>query len=277
MKSSRKSRQHPTASKPKPARRPRSAAVAELAPQPGPQPAPVRSIRSRIVPPLLGVLAAGTVMLALNGQWLTAQMQYRFAQPQPAYAEAASSLNLDPNATPELTIPALNIKAPVIFEPSYKEADVQLALRKGVVKFPTTADPGQPGNVVIFGHSSGQPWAPGEYKFVFTLLDKLKPGDKVYVDHKGQRYIYQMRSSEVVLPEQVGVLNATDVPTLTLITCTPVGTSQKRLVVRAEQISPKPAAQAAATQTADAVQPVQPPALPDGAQTSLWQSVRDLF
>lgn len=239
------------------------------------------SFRRTVLPPLLGVLVTVGVLGLINGQWISAQLYYRFSKPDAAQTVQVSSLQLDPNAAPEISIPAISVKAPVIFEPSYQESQVQIALRRGVVKFATTADPGQAGNVVIFGHSSGQPWAPGDYKFIFTNLDKLRPGDKIYVDYKGQRYIYQMSGSRVVLPEEVSVLNPTESPTLTLITCTPVGTSQKRLVVRAEQISPKPAA----VVSSDAASAVAAPSatgenvhsLPDGEQTSVWDSIRSLF
>jgi sortase A len=235
------------------------------------------SFRRNVLPPLLGLVVMLAVMGIINGQYISAQLYYRYGSNDTTITSApASNLQLDPNAAPVIAIPTIGVKAPVIFEPSYKESQVQLALRRGVVKFATTADPGQNGNVVIFGHSSGQPWAPGDYKFVFTALDRLKPGDKIYIDYKGQRYIYQMASSQVVLPEEVGVINPTDKPTLTLITCSPVGTSLKRLVVRANQISPKPAITTEVT-ASTTTQPAKPASLPNGEQTSFWQSIRELF
>ena len=48
-----------------------------------------------------------------------------------------------------------------------------------------------------------------------------------------------MTKSEVVEPNNVAALiYATDKPMLTLITCTPLGTSRFRLLITAEQISP---------------------------------------
>lgn len=244
------------------------------------QPKAEFSFRRNILPPMLGILVTIGVLGLINGQWISAQLYYQFAKPVTTETVQVSNLQLDPAAAPEISIPAINVKAPVIFEPSYQETQVQLALRRGVVKFATTADPGQPGNVVIFGHSSGQPWAPGDYKFVFTNLDKLRAGDKIHIDYKGQRYIYQMVSSTVVTPDQVNVLSPTDTSTLTLITCTPVGTSQKRLVIRAEQIVPKPVV--SVTGNTESREPVHsdagaPQSLPDGEQTSIWDSVRGLF
>jgi hypothetical protein len=45
------------------------------------------------------------------------------------------------------------------------------------------------------------------------------------------------------------VLNPTATPTLTLITCSPPGTSLRRLVVTAKQVSPDPSQSAAVTAT----------------------------
>ena len=53
------------------------------------------------------------------------------------------------------------------------------------------------------------------------------------------RYTYRVTKKETVTPNNVGVLvYATDKPMLTLVTCTPLGTSRYRLLVTAEQISP---------------------------------------
>ena len=53
------------------------------------------------------------------------------------------------------------------------------------------------------------------------------------------RYTYRVIKKEVVDPTNVAALVVeTDKPLLTLVTCTPLGTSKYRLLVTAEQISP---------------------------------------
>ncbi|MDF2461603.1 MAG: putative sortase, partial [Candidatus Saccharibacteria bacterium] len=139
-----------------------------------------------------------------------------------------------------ISIPKINVKAPVNYEPSVQEAAIQKSLETGVVHYGNTQKPGEIGNVAIFGHSSNDWWEPGNYKFVFVLLDKLAPGDKITVDYQSKRYVYEVTGSRVVEPTEVSVLNRTPTPTLSLITCSPPGTSLKRLVVTAKQISPDP-------------------------------------
>ncbi len=249
------------------------------------------SLRSNVLPPLVGITMMVSILGAMNSQWIAAQLHYRFAPtpstssiiepPVTTVAATSQAPAPDLSAPSKITVPSIKVEAPVVFEPSQEESKVQIALRSGVVHFGSTANPGQPGNVVLFGHSSGQPWAPGDYKFVFTLLDKLKPRDKIFVDYQGTRYTYQITNSEVVLPTNVSVLNTTDKHTLTLITCTPVGTNQKRLVVRAEQIIPRSitavTAATAAPMPASSAQPIQPAQLPNGDATSFWQTIRNLF
>jgi sortase (surface protein transpeptidase) len=71
------------------------------------------------------------------------------------------------------------------------------------------------------------------------------------------------------------VLNPTDEPTLTLITCTPVGTSKNRLIVTARQIVPNPL-QAAPPQQVSTPQS-ETNQLPNSESPSFWSSILELF
>lgn len=241
-----------------------------------------RNFKRNVLPPLAGIAVMAGVLGAINGQWLLAQLQYQLHQHQAAVSVQADrqavsggghtaavapvddTRSPDPAAGPQVEIPAIGVKAPVINEPGMAEWQIQLALRKGVVRYATSAEPGQNGNTVIFGHSSGQPWAPGDYKFVFTLLDKLKAGDEIKLDYQGTRYTYLVTGSEVVLPTAVSVLAPTSEPSLTLITCTPVGSSAKRLVVHAKLIRPLPVSGSQANGADVSVKPVASSTVPTG-------------
>jgi len=115
------------------------------------------------------------------------------------------------------------------------EKDIQEYLRQGVVHYPLTANPGEVGNMVITGHSSYFPWAEGGYKQVFSRLDEIQIGDQIDIYKDQRRYRYKVFSKKVVAPQEVEVLNqTTDRKLLTVITCTPLGTTLRRLVVIAE-------------------------------------------
>lgn len=141
---------------------------------------------------------------------------------------------------PRLIIPKLNIDVPVDFDVHYN--DIMEAMNHGVARFSISgadALPGQVGNLVISGHSAGDIYSSNPYKFIFSGLERMNTGDLIYVNYNSVRYTYQVTGSEVVDPSNVGALiYATDKPMLTLVTCTPLGTSRYRLLLSAEQISP---------------------------------------
>jgi sortase A len=168
------------------------------------------------------------------------------------------SLIVDPTATanvgpePKLIIPKINVDVPVDYSvKGLSEAQIQTSLRDGATHYNlpgANALPGQVGNTVILGHSSNDIFNQGAYKFVFVLLDRLRPGDTFYLNYEGKRYIYKVTETKVIDPTQVNELQRSSTkPTATLVTCTPPGTALKRLVIFADQISPDPGGSAQAT------------------------------
>ncbi len=151
------------------------------------------------------------------------------------------NLNQPVSPEPRLIIPKLNVDVPVAFGVHFN--DIMDAMNYGVAHYAipgADALPGQIGNFVITGHSAGDVYSNYQYKFIFSGLERLTEGDLIYVNYESVRYTYRMTKSEVVEPSNVGALiYATDKPILTLITCTPLGTSKYRLLVTAEQISPE--------------------------------------
>ncbi len=118
------------------------------------------------------------------------------------------------------------------------EKQIQKGLQDGVVHYPGTAKPGQFGNVFITGHSSYYPWDPGEFKDVFALLGQLEVGDKYYIYYDQVKYAYEIKEKFEVTPDVVSVLEQPKNEKIsTLMTCTPVGTTLRRLILKAEQIS----------------------------------------
>lgn len=201
---------------------------------------------------LLSLATALLIFSFLNGPVLITNLLYyanRFGIVGSSQSEngfAAAAANAPIATTPTLIVPKLNIRVPIIFDQSGVNARIKTELQNGVVHFAGTALPGQNGNVAIFGHSSNNIFAAGNYKFIFTMLNKLRPSDQIEIDYKHTRYLYQMTGSKVVAPSDSTVLDATVMPTLSLITCTPVGTNLNRLVVVAKQITPDPSQNAAA-------------------------------
>lgn len=138
-------------------------------------------------------------------------------------------------------IEAINIKAPITFRVENDENEVSKNLQKGVIQLAGSALPGEKGNVFITGHSSNYFWAPGQYNSIFALLDKLVVGDLIMVKFQNTNYIYNITDKFVTGPTNNSVIDTySSKSTLTLMTCSPVGTNLRRLIIRSEQISPDP-------------------------------------
>lgn len=146
-----------------------------------------------------------------------------------------------------VSIPSLNINAPLI-EPklgveslrakdwSSLESQIRDSLSQGVVHYPGTAQPGKGGNVFLTAHSSNYFWESSDYNTVFALLPKIEPGAEVTITHQQKEFHYRVLGKKEVSPDDVSILKQGNEKLLTLMTCTPVGTSLKRLVVTAELI-----------------------------------------
>ena len=168
-----------------------------------------------------------------------------------------SSTSIDVGPDPKLIIPKLNVDVPVHFGINNDTATVNDAMNNGVAHFIIpggSAYPGQIGNLIITGHSAGDVYSNNQYKFIFSGLERLDVGDTVYINYESKRYTYSVVGSEIVEPDDLAALTKeTNKPMLTLVTCTPLGTSRYRLLVHAEQINPPvdTNTEAANTETSD--------------------------
>jgi LPXTG-site transpeptidase (sortase) family protein len=200
-----------------------------------------------------------------------------FIQPSRHVSATPIIMNADsvaPSEMPEIIIPKLNVQIPVVYgEKSIDESDIQNALEKGVIHYPTTVTPGQQGNAAFFGHSSNNIFNKGKYKFAFVLLRQLVPGDIFYLTYDKKVYSYRVFDKKIIAPSEVGVLGgvAGKPVTASLITCDPPGTSTNRLVVWGEQISPDPAGAAATPAPAPAIPTTTTPSELPSEGPTLWK------
>lgn len=148
--------------------------------------------------------------------------------------------NLPNVAENHIYIAKISVDAPITWNVSNDENDVRNALENGAIHLAGTALPGTEGNVFITAHSSNYAWAPGQYKTLFSLLDKLAVGDKIYLRYQSVTYGYKVYGIKIVYPDDTSVLNQSNESILTLMTCTPVGTSLRRLILSSNQITPDP-------------------------------------
>lgn len=115
----------------------------------------------------------------------------------------------------------------------WNEAVYKEVLKHSVAHARGTALPGEKKTIFLFAHSSGSPWEITHSNTVFLRLGELKKNDTILIDYKGERFKYSVTYKKEVWPQDTRYLNSEE-NILILQTCTPLGTSIKRLLVFAE-------------------------------------------
>jgi len=111
------------------------------------------------------------------------------------------------------------------------EGSDDATLSRGAGHIEDTPFPGQPGNIGIAGHRDT----------VFRPLRRIKVGDPLQLTTADRTYRYRISKTLIVGPDDVYVLDPTDRPTVTLVTCYPfdfIGHAPKRFIVQAELTDP---------------------------------------
>ena len=124
-----------------------------------------------------------------------------------------------------LLIDNINIEGKVL------QGKSSLTMDEGLWHFPISAFPGEKGNMVIIGHRFMN--LPPD-RDTFFNLDQTKIGEKIVISHKEGEYTYIVVEKKEVQPNDISVIQKTEDYRLTLITCTPLWTSEKRLVIIAK-------------------------------------------
>ena len=129
----------------------------------------------------------------------------------------------------ELSIPSQGIS-------HMKVSAVDFDLSKHLVQyFSTSKSPIEKGTSVIFGHSTLPQWFDSKnYMAIFAHLHMMKEGEKIVLTVNGQNYSYKVFSVTILDSNNPNIFSQSfDNSYITIVTCTPPGTTWKRLVVRA--------------------------------------------
>jgi sortase A len=125
-----------------------------------------------------------------------------------------------------LTVPRLKLSAMV------REGVGEDTLSLALGHVPSTAAPGQNGNVAIAGHRDT----------LFRGLREIRKHDVIRLETPSSgNYVYEVSSIEIVNPSDVSVLRASPGSELTLVTCYPfyyVGSAPERFIVKAHEVHP---------------------------------------
>ena len=119
-----------------------------------------------------------------------------------------------------LEIPRLSLEVPI-----YDGAS-DLHMDRGAARIDGTAMPGEAGNLGVAGHRDG----------FFRALKDIELGDEITITSASGPETYVVSELSIVQPTAVEVLDPTDTPSVTLVTCYPfyfVGHAPERFIVRA--------------------------------------------
>jgi sortase A len=119
-----------------------------------------------------------------------------------------------------LRVEKIELEVPVL------DGTDDLTLNRGVGRIVGTARPGARGNIGIAGHRDG----------FFRRLKDLSVGDTIDLVLRDRTDTYVVDEIQVVNPDNVGVLRASTIPSLTLVTCYPfyfIGSAPRRYIVHA--------------------------------------------
>jgi len=119
-----------------------------------------------------------------------------------------------------IQIPAIGVDAPIV------QGDGWDQLKKGVGQHVGTGNPGENGNLVLSAHND-------IFGEIFRYLDQLEPGDEIVLHTSQRAYVYVITTTKVVTPTDVSVMDPTNDPTVTLISCYPYLIDDQRIVVQA--------------------------------------------
>jgi len=192
------------------------------------------------------LIVFSTSVFIFNGRFMYAQMKYSTIGPPSlsSLAEKRGGNNLPlPKAEyvlPErLVIPSLGIEAPIVISQSNTEAEYQKDLERGVLYLPGSSTLNKKGTIVIMGHSSAYPWYKGQYGSIFALLNQLNINDEIIVFSKDKQYTYRILGKEIKAPKDLVFQTQEDEPILYLVSCWPINTAWKRIVIKAVQVLDK--------------------------------------
>ena len=154
--------------------------------------------------------------------------------PMPKPGEAGPrSFTPDPGAALTLTLPSLGVRNAPVYG-----SDSPEALEAGVGHVPETSLPWTRSphrNTYLAAHRLGYPGTGS--RLLFYELDKLRRGDEVVLKGRGETYRYRVSEILVVGPLDSWVMGqVVGRDMVTLQTCTPIPTFEKRLIVRADRI-----------------------------------------
>lgn len=120
------------------------------------------------------------------------------------------------NSYDQIVIPSLKINSPIVPKP-YAELSWDLTtLGQDVALLENIPNQISGKNIVLAGHVTVRDGSNGPFRYLW----KLEPGDTILLKEGDLTYRYAVREQVLVYPDEISVLEDSQSPQLTLITCT---------------------------------------------------------
>lgn len=139
-----------------------------------------------------------------------------------------------------IEIPAAGIKLNVANPDSTDVKVLDQALLSGAVRYPSSSNLGEAGNVIIFGHSSYLPVVGNPAFKAFNGIQDLAADDEIMVYGTDRVYVYAVETVEKVDANAAAIPLAVEGTLLTLATCDSFGSKSSRFVVTARLVGSNP-------------------------------------
>jgi sortase A len=145
-----------------------------------------------------------------------------------------SAKSANASSAMKITVPRLGLKD-VAVPTGSRQAELD---KQGIMHLRGSGLPWMAGsNTFITGHALGFPWT--RVPYAFYKLDKMKPGDEIFVEDKdGRRYTFVVYDTMTVEPGDYWVTYPVEGKTvISLQSCVPIPKFDHRLIVRGELVS----------------------------------------
>jgi len=178
----------------------------------------------------LSLFFAITIVFKIYFPVAKAEIVYQVTKSSPSKTEI-KPVNTDFS----IVIPKIKVNANVVKNVDPFDSKIyQKALTQGVAHAKGSGLPGFPGNTFIFAHSAINWFQASQYNSIFYLINKLEPGDEIFIYYEGSKYRYSVTEKKIVNPSEINYLtNNLNTSSLTLMTCWPPGSNINRLIILA--------------------------------------------
>lgn len=173
------------------------------------------------------------IFIAINFPSYYLIYRYRVNPGSIAVASPAPEVPVVQLGENNLIISKIGVNSPINWDTG---SDIMSVLNDRLAHLAGSGKPGEGKNIFITGHSSNYWWRDGSLNTVFALLPEIKEGDEIIVTYQGKIFRYRVVETKEVTPKETKGFLEGNREQLTLMTCVPVGTNLKRLLVIADPI-----------------------------------------